>query len=71
MNANGFCGVEKEYIRKHHIHEPKENQCSSFLVKHIRAPVHLVRSPLSLSLNAFTAFFFSVDRLIYFQLCCD
>ncbi|WMV20686.1 hypothetical protein MTR67_014071 [Solanum verrucosum] len=44
MNANGFCGVEKEYIRKHHLHEPKENQCSSFLVKHIRAPVHLVWS---------------------------
>ncbi|KAM3247757.1 Abscisic acid receptor PYL8 [Capsicum baccatum] len=44
MNANGFSGVEKEYIRKHHLHQPKENQCSSFLVKHIRAPVHLVWS---------------------------
>ncbi|XP_059304657.1 abscisic acid receptor PYL8 [Lycium ferocissimum] len=44
MNANGYSVMEKEYIRKHHIHEVKENRCSSFLVKHIRAPVHLVWS---------------------------
>ncbi|KAL6972072.1 Abscisic acid receptor pyl3, partial [Sarracenia purpurea var. burkii] len=33
-----------EYIRKHHRHHPAENQCSSALVKHIKAPVHLVWS---------------------------
>ncbi|GLT35823.1 hypothetical protein SLA2020_102420 [Shorea laevis] len=46
MNAsgNGFGSVESEFIQKHHRHEPGENQCSSALVKHIRAPVHLVWS---------------------------
>ncbi|XP_016483949.1 abscisic acid receptor PYL8-like [Nicotiana tabacum] len=44
MSPNGFSGLEKEYIRKHHHHDLAENQCSSFLVKHIRAPVHLVWS---------------------------
>jgi len=44
MNANGFSSVEREYIRKHHRHYPAENQCSSALVKHIKAPVHLVWS---------------------------
>ncbi|KAI8540461.1 hypothetical protein RHMOL_Rhmol09G0265500 [Rhododendron molle] len=44
MNAHGFSSVEKEYIRKHHRHYPAENQCSSTLVKHIKAPVHLVWS---------------------------
>lgn len=42
MNANGFSSVEREYIRNHHRHYPAENQCSSALVKHIKAPVHLV-----------------------------
>ncbi|XP_019151655.1 PREDICTED: abscisic acid receptor PYL8-like [Ipomoea nil] len=37
-------GVEDEYIRRHHRHEVRDNQCSSSLVKHIRAPVHLVWS---------------------------
>ena len=36
--------MEAEYIRRHHRHEPAENQCSSSLFKHIRAPVHLVWS---------------------------
>lgn len=51
MNGNsngigngGFSAVESEYIRRHHRHEPGENQCSSALVKHIKAPVHLVWS---------------------------
>ncbi|GKV31302.1 hypothetical protein SLEP1_g40005 [Rubroshorea leprosula] len=46
MNAsgNGFGSAEGEFIQKHHQHEPGENQCSSALVKHIRAPVHLVWS---------------------------
>jgi len=33
-----------EYFRRHHKHEVRENQCSSYLVKHIKAPVHLVWS---------------------------
>ncbi|CAK9187730.1 unnamed protein product [Ilex paraguariensis] len=44
MNLNGYSSVETEYIRRHHRHEPAENQCSSGLIKHIRAPVHLVWS---------------------------
>ncbi|PSS28802.1 Abscisic acid receptor like [Actinidia chinensis var. chinensis] len=44
MNANGFSSLEADYIRKHHRHQRNENQCSSALVKHIKAPVHLVWS---------------------------
>uniref|UniRef100_A0A1J3H395 Abscisic acid receptor PYL8 n=1 Tax=Noccaea caerulescens TaxID=107243 RepID=A0A1J3H395_NOCCA len=36
--------LEREYIRRHHKHELLENQCSSTLVKHIKAPVHIVWS---------------------------
>ncbi|KAF5442240.1 hypothetical protein F2P56_034923 [Juglans regia] len=39
-----FNGVECEFIRKFHRHQPGENQCSSALVKRIKAPVHLVWS---------------------------
>ncbi|KAL9430312.1 hypothetical protein AB3S75_025656 [Citrus x aurantiifolia] len=42
MNGVDAYGVmEAQYIRRHHRHEPRENQCTSALVKHIRAPVHL------------------------------
>ncbi|KAL2921936.1 Abscisic acid receptor PYL8 [Bienertia sinuspersici] len=44
INGNGYEGAEEEYIRRHHKHEPAENQCSSLLIKHIKAPVHLVWS---------------------------
>lgn len=44
MSGNGVGAVESEYIRRHHMHETSENQCSSVLVKHIKAPVHLVWS---------------------------
>nr|XP_010925746.1 abscisic acid receptor PYL8 isoform X2 [Elaeis guineensis] len=44
MNSNGCCGVESEYVRRLHRHELRENQCSSTLFKHIKAPVHLVWS---------------------------
>lgn len=37
-----YGAIEMEYIRRYHRHEPKENQSTSALVKHIRAPVHLV-----------------------------
>ncbi|RRT61104.1 hypothetical protein B296_00030390 [Ensete ventricosum] len=43
MNPPGIgCrGMEAEYVRRFHLHEPKENQCSSAVFKHIKAPVHL------------------------------
>ncbi|GAB2265103.1 Abscisic acid receptor pyl8 [Dionaea muscipula] len=45
MSANGYGGgVETEYIRRHHNHDVADNQCSSHLIKHIKAPVHLVWS---------------------------
>ncbi|KAG2333048.1 hypothetical protein Bca52824_004228 [Brassica carinata] len=45
MEANGVeMNLETEYIRRHHRHALLENQCSSTLVKHIQAPVHIVWS---------------------------
>ncbi|CAA0812978.1 Abscisic acid receptor PYL8 [Striga hermonthica] len=44
MNFRGLSGLEKECMLKHHEHETKDNQCSSFLIKHVKAPVHLVWS---------------------------
>nr|ARJ31355.1 PYL4 [Epimedium pseudowushanense] len=45
MNGNGYnTRIESEYIYRHHRHETRENQCSSALVKHIKAPVPLVWS---------------------------
>ncbi|KAJ8442096.1 hypothetical protein Cgig2_007934 [Carnegiea gigantea] len=43
MSENGYA-VAQEFIRRHHMHEPAENQCSSVLIKHIKAPLHLVWS---------------------------
>ncbi|AES72456.1 putative polyketide cyclase/dehydrase, START-like domain-containing protein [Medicago truncatula] len=43
-NNGVFNSTEMEYIRRHHNQQPGENQCSSALVKHIRAPVPLVWS---------------------------
>ncbi|RRT82759.1 hypothetical protein B296_00000337 [Ensete ventricosum] len=40
----GCRAMEAECVRRFHRHEPKENQCSSSVVKHIKAPVHLVIS---------------------------
>lgn len=43
--SNGYSAVETEYIKRHHVrHVTSEDQCSSVLVKHIKAPVHLVWS---------------------------
>ncbi|GAV84325.1 Polyketide_cyc2 domain-containing protein [Cephalotus follicularis] len=39
-----YSSMEAQYIRRHHRHEPTYNQCSSALVKHIRAPVPVVWS---------------------------
>ncbi|CAN6444383.1 unnamed protein product [Victoria cruziana] len=36
--------MEAEYKRRHHKHETGENQCSSVVVKHVKAPVPLVWS---------------------------
>ncbi|KAG6725603.1 hypothetical protein I3842_02G039900 [Carya illinoinensis] len=45
MNGGDACGaMETPYIGMHHRHEPRENQCTSVLVKRIKAPVHLVWS---------------------------
>ncbi|KAF2315499.1 hypothetical protein GH714_039952 [Hevea brasiliensis] len=49
--GNGFGSVETEYIRRHHRHDPADHQCSSALVKHIKAPVHLVNLSLFLCLS--------------------
>ncbi|KAL3653609.1 Abscisic acid receptor pyl8 [Castilleja foliolosa] len=43
-NVRGSSGLEKEYKKKLHNHEIKDNQCTSFLIKHIQAPLHLVWS---------------------------
>ncbi|XP_074580532.1 abscisic acid receptor PYL3-like [Curcuma longa] len=40
----GSRDMEAEYIRRFHRYDPKENQCSSSVLKHIKAPVHLVWS---------------------------
>ncbi|PKU85330.1 abscisic acid receptor PYL8-like [Dendrobium catenatum] len=44
MSLTGCRAVETEFVRRYHRHEPRENQCSSALVKHIKAPIHLVWS---------------------------
>lgn len=51
MNGNGVAvgnggigGLENDFIRRHHRHEPGGHQCSSVLSRHIKAPVHLVWS---------------------------
>lgn len=42
--GTGGRAVEVDYVRCFHRHEPSENQCSSAVFMHIKAPVHLVRS---------------------------
>ncbi|PKA58957.1 Abscisic acid receptor PYL8 [Apostasia shenzhenica] len=44
MSLSRCRAMELEYVRRFHRHEPRENQCSSALVKHIEAPIHLVWS---------------------------
>jgi hypothetical protein len=63
-NCNGRGGigcVESEYIRRHHTHDDlADHQCSSALVKHIKAPVQLVK---------FLTFFpFNYSLFVY--MCC-
>ncbi|CAL9162437.1 unnamed protein product [Musa hybrid cultivar] len=42
--SGGCWPMEEEYVRRHHRQEARDDQCSSTLVKHIKAPVHLVWS---------------------------
>ncbi|BAF16837.1 abscisic acid receptor PYL5 [Oryza sativa Japonica Group] len=42
--AGAAAAAEAEHMRRLHSHAPGEHQCSSALVKHIKAPVHLVWS---------------------------
>ncbi|CAL9080680.1 abscisic acid receptor [Musa troglodytarum] len=42
--GGGCRQVAAEYMRRFHCHEPEENQCSSAILKQIKAPVHLVWS---------------------------
>lgn len=37
-------GPEEDFIKRHHKHDIRENQCTSSLVKHIKAPLPLVWS---------------------------
>lgn len=43
-DVTGANSSEIDYIRRHHKHEIRAYQCTSSLVKRIRAPVHLVWS---------------------------
>lgn len=36
--------MEAELICRHHAHEPREHQCSSVIVRHVKAPANLVSS---------------------------
>ncbi|KAM7257230.1 hypothetical protein ACFE04_012971 [Oxalis oulophora] len=40
----GFNKTEEGYVNMHHKHQVNDHQCSSSLLKHIKAPVHLVWS---------------------------
>ena len=50
-NVGGFSNAEWELIRRYHRTEPAENQCTSQLVKRIKAPVHLVNHLPSFSVQ--------------------
>ncbi|KAF3684222.1 Abscisic acid receptor PYL8 [Capsicum annuum] len=40
-SSSNSSSSEDDYIRRHHRHDVRDDQCSSSLVKHIKAPVHL------------------------------
>ncbi|KAK1361169.1 Abscisic acid receptor like [Heracleum sosnowskyi] len=44
LGLGGLRRTEREYIQMHHTQQPTDNQCTSALIKHIKAPVHLVWS---------------------------
>ena len=63
-NGGGFSNAEWELIRRYHRNEAAENQCTSQLVKHIKAPVHLVNHLLSLSVH-FKFLLITMDLIIF------
>ena len=69
MNSGeAFGAMEAQYIGRHHRHEPRENQCTSALVKHIKAPVHLVCfSLLSTADHHFLWFLFHFPVVDFFD----
>ena len=69
MNSgDAFGAMEAQYIGRHHRHEPRENQCTSALVKHIKAPVHLVCfSLLSTADHHFLWFLFHFHVVDFFD----
>lgn len=42
--VDSYGAMEVQYIRRHHKHQPRDDQCTSALVKHVKAPVQLVWS---------------------------
>lgn len=44
MNGDGCGDSEEEFVKRYHKHVLAEHQCSSVLVEHIKAPLHLVWS---------------------------
>lgn len=82
MNGHGYSVTESQYIRRYHEHSISDNQCSSAIIKHIRAPVDLVSpsvcvySVLSALIDVLIGYasliWFELDRisssLIYFKL---
>ncbi|KAK9665305.1 hypothetical protein RND81_14G103600 [Saponaria officinalis] len=44
MNLNNYGVIEEEYIRRNHKHAIVDRQCTSVLIKHIKAPLLLVWS---------------------------
>ncbi|MCL7044334.1 hypothetical protein MKW94_012934 [Papaver nudicaule] len=64
MNGNGISGMENEYIYRHHKHdEMRDNQCSSALVKHIKAPLHLIGSVREVNVKSGLPATTSTERL--------
>ncbi|MBA0563939.1 hypothetical protein Golob_008898 [Gossypium lobatum] len=61
MNGNGFSKRAEEFIKRYHKLEVKENQCSSSLVKHIKAPVHLAN--LAVFCALMNDYWFSINQV--------
>jgi hypothetical protein len=70
--GGGAAATEAEHMRRLHGHAPGENQCTSALVKHIKAPVHLggilFFAPLYLVSLRFALVYFGITFLPLFTL---
>lgn len=60
-NSNGFECVESEHVKRLHRHDPGENQCSSTIVKRIKAPVQLVINSLLIAISMYFWFLAATD----------